>query len=186
LPAILDATEPKQLEKLAGWLAEGDRATRSIRPLAAEPGKKVIGILERGEKEPYRPEQISDGTLRLLALLTAIMGIAPSISTLVIEEPENGIHFSRLKSLVKLCRQRIEEDPDAQIILTTHSIPLLHALQREEVLAVVRREEGESEILPPPDEEKWERFQKEASYTIGDLYTTGLWPPSTRRRNTSR
>lgn len=183
LAAILDAADPSQLEQLVRQLAQGDRATRLIRLLPAEPGRKVIGISERGQEEPYRPEQISDGTLRLLAMLTAIMGIAPSISTLVIEEPENGIHFSRLRHLVKLCRQRVEADPNIQIVLTTHSIPLLHALKREDVMAVVRQN-GISQIFPPPDEEKWQRFQEEASYTIGDLYTTGLWPQLAPRRYT--
>jgi len=120
-----------------------------------------------------------------LAMLAAITGVAPSISTLVIEEPENGIHFSRLNRLVELCRQRVEDDPDAQIILTTHSIPLLHALQREEVMAVVRQD-GTSQILPPPEADKWKRFREEAGYTIGDLYTTGLWPELAPRRYTPR
>jgi len=181
LPAILDAAKPSRLDQLANLLAEGDGFTRAIRLLPAEPGKKVIGILERSQKEPYHPDQISDGTLRLLAMLAAITGVAPSISTLVIEEPENGIHFSRLSCLVKLCRQRVEDDPGAQIILTTHSIPLLHALKREEVMAVVRQD-GTSRILPPPGADKWERFQTEAGYTLGDLYTTGLWPELTPRR----
>jgi predicted ATPase len=176
LPAILDAADVSQLKRLADWLAEGDRTTRLIKMLSTEPGKKVIGVLERDQQEPYRPQQISDGTLRLLAMLAAITGVAPNISTLVIEEPENGVHFSRLNSLVKLCRERVEQDPSAQIILTTHSIPLLHALRREEVMAIVRRDDGASQILPPPAEDKWRKFQEEASYTIGDLYTTGLWP----------
>lgn len=182
LPAILDAADPADLKRLADWLAEGDRATRAIRLLPAEPGSKVIGITERDQREPYRAQQISDGTLRLLAMLTAISGIAPAISTLVIEEPENGVHFSRLRRLVELCRQRVASDPTAQIILTTHSVPLLHALQREEVMAMVRGEDGASQVLPPPAEEKWQRFRDEAGYTVGDLYSTGLWPEQAPRR----
>ena len=185
LAAILDAAEPSQLDRLAKWLGEGDDFTRSLRLLPAEPGKKVIGILERDQQEPYRPDQISDGTLRLLAMLAAITGVAPSISTLVIEEPENGIHFGRLNRLVELCRQRVEDAPDAQIILTTHSIPLLHALQREEVMAVVRQD-GTSQILRPPEADKWKRFREEAGYTIGDLYTTRLWPELAPRRYAPR
>jgi len=183
LAAILDAADISQLDQLAALLREGDCFTESIRLLPAKPGQKVIGVLERGQKEPYRPEQISDGTLRLLAMLAAITGAAPSISTLVIEEPENGIHFSRLSRLVELCRQRVQKDPNVQIILTTHSVPLLHALQREEAMAVARQNEV-SEILAPPDKDKWERFREEAGYTIGDLYTTGLWPDLAPRRYT--
>jgi predicted ATPase len=185
LPAVLDAADPGQLDRLAGWLSEGEGLAQSIRLLPAGPGKKVIGLLERGESEAYQPDQISDGTLRLLAMLAAIMGIAPGISTLVIEEPENGIHFSRLRRLIELCRQRTQQDPTAQIILTTHSIPLLHQLQREEVMAVVRGEDGISQLLPPPDADKWQRFREEAGYTIGNLYSTGLWPAKNRRASGS-
>jgi len=173
---ILDAADPTTLERLARLLAEGDPSIKALRLLGAGVGQKEIGLLEKGIERPYGPHQISDGTLRLLAMLTAITGVAPATQTLIIEEPENGIHFSRLRRLVELCRQRVQEDPEARIILTTHSIPLLHEIQREEALAIVRDDAGVSHILPPPDETRWQRFQDEAGYTIGDLYTTGLWP----------
>lgn len=183
LVAILDAAEPPQLQKLADLLAdERDDFIKAIRLIPAGPGMKEIGILERNQAEPYGPQQISDGTLRLLTMLAVIVGIVPSVSTLVVEEPENGIHFRRLSRLVELCRQRVKKEADVQIILTTHSIPLLHALQREEVMAIVREEDGTSQILPPPDENKWQRFREEAGYTMGDLYSTGLWPRPTPRR----
>lgn len=176
LAAILDSADPHQINILAEILGEGDRLTRSIRTLAAEPGKKMLAIQENGNSEPYFPDQLSDGTLRLLALLSAILGIPKGVHTLVIEEPENGLHFSRLSRLVAACRERIQQDENAQIILTSHAIPLLHLLEREEVKAVVRGSKGESQIMEPPEEEKWLRFREEAGMTIGDLYTTGLWP----------
>jgi predicted ATPase len=176
LVTVLDAAEPKDLQRLARLLAEGDPAIDAIRLLGAGEGQKEIGLLENGESRPYGPHQISDGTLRLLTMLSAITGVAPETETLIIEEPENGIHFSRLRRLVKLCRQRVEKDPKARIILTTHSIPLLHELEREEAMAIVKGKDGISRILPPPEPDRWQSFREEVGYTIGDLYTTGLWP----------
>ncbi len=176
LVTVLDAAAPKDIQRLAHLLAEGDPAIEALRMIGAGEGQKEIGLLEKGEKRPYGPHQISDGTLRLLAMFSAITGIAPETETLIIEEPENGIHFSRLRRLVQLCRQRVGEDPTARIILTSHSIPLLHELEREEAMAIVKGEDGISRILPPPEPDRWQRFREEIGYTIGDLYTTGLWP----------
>jgi predicted ATPase len=176
LVTVLDAAEPKDVQRLAHLLAEGDPAIEAIRLLGAGEGQKEIGLLEKGEERPYGPHQISDGTLRLLAMFSAITGVAPETETLIIEEPENGIHFSRLRRLVKLCRQRVEKDPKARIILTTHSIPLLHELEREEAMAIVKDKDGISRILPPPEPDRWQSFRENIGYTIGDLYTTGLWP----------
>lgn len=178
LVAMLDAAEPKDLQRLARLLAEGDPAIVSLRLLGAGEGQKEIGVQEIGEIRPYGPHQISDGTLRLLTMFSAIIGVVPKTEMLIIEEPENGIHFSRLRRLVELCRQRVRDDPKARIILTTHSIPLLHELEREEALAIVKGQDGISRILPPPEETRWQRFREEVGYTIGDLYTTGLWPRS--------
>ncbi len=176
LVTVLDAAAPKDLQRLAHLLAEGDPAIEALRMTGAGEGQKEIGLLEKGEERPYGPHQISDGTLRLLAMFSAITGIAPETETLIIEEPENGIHFSRLRRLVHLCRQRVEGDPKARIILTSHSIPLLHELEREEAMAIVKGKDGISRILPPPAPDRWRRFREEVGYTIGDLYTTGLWP----------
>lgn len=183
LAAILDSVEPDVLISLSDILAEGDRLTRSIRTIAAEPGKKVIGIQEKDEKEPFYPDQLSDGTLRLLTILAAIQGVQKGGKILIVEEPENGLHFSRLSRLLDISRERVQKDETAQIILTSHAIPLLHQLNREEIKAIVRGQTGESLVLEPPDEEKWKRFRDQAGLSMGDLYTTGLWPRISKQRS---
>jgi predicted ATPase len=89
---------------------------------------------------------VSDGTLRLLALLTALR-VEPRPSLIGIEEPENGIYPGRLLALVDVLRQeatrRQDEEPGwaaadpgstdllpTQILLTTHSPLLLAALRQ--------------------------------------------------------
>lgn len=111
--------------------------------------------LSGGERLPAR--LASDGTLRLLALLTALR-LEPRPYLIGIEEPENGIYPGRLLALVDVLRQeatrRLHEDPEwvaalverselpgttmiadllpTQILLTTHS-PLILAALREQV-----------------------------------------------------
>ncbi len=84
--------------------------------------------LSGGERLPAR--LISDGTLRLLALLTALW-LEPQPRLIGIEEPETGVYPGRLRALVDLLRARTEASDElgAQILLTTHSSVVLAALR---------------------------------------------------------
>jgi predicted ATPase len=83
---------------------------------------------------------ISDGTLRVLALL-AILDDPSRRGILCFEEPENGVHEGRIASLIGLLRAA-SELPDAasiapyfQVLINTHSPAVLDVLQDEEVVA---------------------------------------------------
>ena len=82
---------------------------------------------------------ISDGTLRLLALLT-LLNDPERKGTLCFEEPENGVHEGRIPMLVEFLREAttIYDDPKMplfQIILNTHSPKVMAALQDTEIVA---------------------------------------------------
>jgi predicted ATPase len=82
---------------------------------------------------------ISDGTLRLLALLT-ILNDPDRKGTLCFEEPENGVHKGRIPSLISLLRDATAIDftpdfPTFQIILNTHSPEVMNQLRDEEIVA---------------------------------------------------
>lgn len=104
-----------------------------------------------GEVVPAR--LASDGTLRMLALLTAVLGERARDSLICIEEPENGIYPGRLRRLIDLLReatawtqyhQDSSERPPPQVIVTTHSPVFLTALREHPQLLryvdVVRRD----------------------------------------------
>ena len=95
----------------------------------------VIGTRDGGE---YSSRVASDGTLRVLALLTALSD--PEFGGLVcFEEPENGVHPARLGPLIEHLRELVDvsradgDDPPPllQLILTTHSPVVVNALQSE-------------------------------------------------------
>jgi predicted ATPase len=78
--------------------------------------------------------QISDGTLRMLGMLTAFyQPTAPLRITL--EEPEQMIHPGILPVLVEASRDYLEADDDRQTILTTHSPTLLDLFPPESIIA---------------------------------------------------
>lgn len=82
---------------------------------------------------------ISDGTLRILALLT-ILNDPDRKGTLCFEEPENGVHEGRIPTLIQILRDSTEIDPDPgqvtfQVILNTHSPKVMQALKDTEIVA---------------------------------------------------
>jgi predicted ATPase len=82
---------------------------------------------------------ISDGTLRLLALLT-ILNDPRRRGTLCFEEPENGVHEGRVPMLVEFLRgaAKVSTDldiPSFQILLNTHSPKVMAALLDREIVA---------------------------------------------------
>lgn len=68
---------------------------------------------------------MSDGTLRYLAIVTAML-IRPPGSLLVIEEVDNGLHPSRASLLIEMLRT-LGKERGIDVIVTTHNPALLDA-----------------------------------------------------------
>ena len=74
---------------------------------------------------------MSDGTLRFLAILTALL-TRPSGSLLVIEEVDNGLHPSRARLLLDML-QAVGAQRGVDVLVTTHNPALLDAMSTEMV-----------------------------------------------------
>ncbi|HSN99846.1 MAG TPA: ATP-binding protein, partial [Candidatus Nanopelagicales bacterium] len=89
---------------------------------------------------------MSDGTLRMLAIITALL-TRPRGSVLVIEEVDNGLHPSRSELLLRMLRE-LGERRQIDVLVTTHNPALLDALGPEMIpfITVAHRdpETGES------------------------------------------
>ncbi len=96
-------------------------------------------ILVQREQNGKRSESIdaarlSDGTLRCIAALAAVMS-EPEHSLIAIEEMDNGIHPSRIIKLMNaLCEAAKRRNID--LILTTHNVTVLNGLGKQEILGV--------------------------------------------------
>ena len=88
-----------------------------------------------GEKRLIDARLLSDGTLRMLAVLTALE-TAPEHSRIVVEEFDNGLHPSRVNNLVShvaetAIRRRLN------ILITTHNPAFMNALDDKQMKSVV-------------------------------------------------
>ncbi|MEH2001038.1 MAG: AAA family ATPase [Nostoc sp.] len=116
---------------------------------------------------------MSDGTLRFLAIITALL-TRPEGSQIVIEEIDNGFHPSRAELLVRILRE-IGSKRKIDILITTHNPALLDALDPEIVPFVVvahrDSETGESKLTLLEDIDNFSKLF--ASYSLGDMTTKG-------------
>jgi predicted ATPase len=124
-------------------------ALRAV-PTAAGVGKAVEFILA-GTRPPVTvpAANASEGALLLTAFLALAHGATPEI--LLIEEPENGMHPSRLEVVMSLLRKISEGEVGSrprQVIVTTHSPLLLGYVKPEEVRIFRRDPERGTEITP--------------------------------------
>jgi len=94
-----------------------------------------------GHDREFQAKQMSDGTLRCLGILAAMLQ-NPSPALLVIEEPETAIHLGALDTLVDILRQQAE---NAQVVITTHSADIVDKLDLDDI-RVVWSENGESHV----------------------------------------
>jgi predicted ATPase len=81
-------------------------------------------LIMKGDRR-FTPSLVSDGTLRVLALLAALHDPAYQ-STVLVEELENGLHPRYIERLCEqICRRVSEKNGGRQVIGTTHSPALV-------------------------------------------------------------
>jgi predicted ATPase len=90
---------------------------------------------------PQRAHRLSDGTLRFICLTTLLMQPIDLVpDTVLIDEPELGLHPYAIKLLADMLKQVAASK---QVIVSTQSVELLNAVDAEDVV-VVERENGAS------------------------------------------
>jgi predicted ATPase len=110
----------------------------------------------------YYPHQLSDGTLRYICLATLLLQPSPA-STLIIDEPELGLHPYAIKLLASLLHEAAGR---AQLVVSTQASLLLDELTPEQVI-VANHRDGET-LLERQDPAKLADWLKE--YTLGQLW----------------
>ena len=78
---------------------------------------------------------LSDGTLRMLAIVTALETV-PESSRIVIEEFDSGLHPSRAKLLVRTLSETASRR-DLNVLVTTHNPAFMDALDKTQMDGVL-------------------------------------------------
>jgi len=95
----------------------------------------VLFALKQGEGFSINAKLLSDGTLRTLAILTALE-TAPEGSRIIIEEIDNGVHASRTKLLIDAIWEASHRRK-LNTLITTHNPATLDGLEDDQLKSVV-------------------------------------------------
>ena len=121
-------------------------------------------------EEPFDARHMSDGTLKMLGILTLLEDPEPR-SLLCVEEPENQLYPYLLDELMEDFRLYAQRG-NGQVLTTTHSYEMLNAAKLEEVFWLVKRD-GISEIRRARDDKTVAAMVREEGEKMGDLWRDG-------------
>ena len=148
-------------------------------------------IVLRGENQPFSLEvvdrysehhipasDISDGTLRILAFLTALyQENTPSI--ICFEELENGVHpwlLHKMMELLKIVSTEGITGKPVQVLITTHSPVLLNYVEPYQVRAVELDKEGKTQVHKLPiDSLRFQKALEAYDGALGELWFTNVF-----------
>ena len=126
LPTVLKdvCADPERKRTLTDWTRELTPMDVTDFEFPTDPttGRIQLALRERNGRI-VSSYAASDGTLRMLAMLAALLGPKPA-GLYVFEEIDNGIHPARQRLLVDLIENQTEKG-HVQVVTTTHSPDLL-------------------------------------------------------------
>jgi predicted ATPase len=117
--------------------------------------------------KPVVAANLSDGTLRFLAMIAALS--QPNLpGLLAIDEPETGLHPSMLPIIAEYAAGASAR---SQVIMTTHSVQFLDAFRDQAPATTVADVLDGKTTLTVMDKERLDYWLKE--YSLGSLYRSG-------------
>ncbi len=129
--------------------------------------KKVhLAWLQKGSDYPMQPYHFSDGSIRFICLATALLQPTPP-STIIIDEPELGLHPSAISILAELIQNASKR---TQLIVATQSPSFIDNFAVKNII-IVNRNDGESTFcrLQEKDFNIWLK-----NYSVGELWAKNI------------
>ena len=121
---------------------------------------------QKGSDYPLKPHHLSDGTLRFICLTTALL--QPDLpSTIIIDEPELGLHPYAIEILAELIKATSKK---TQLIVSTQSPSLVDYFEPKDIVVVNRKKEASDFKRLTKDElSSWLE-----DYSLGDLWRKNI------------
>ena len=164
----LQQSSPEMLEKIVAATREVVGLPSEIKPRESDDRFYFVQF-EPGLQYPVHQMGSSSGTLRMLALMTALLA-QPETNLIGIEEPENYVHPTALSAFIE---HLLKAGNRVQFMVTTHSPLLLDFLNEPAAVRVVRRSEGQGTTVETSGNIAGVRKALEASgFGLGEFYET--------------
>jgi predicted ATPase len=135
-----------------------------VEPLSLDPKSVMLNWVEPGRDVLFGPHQLSDGTLRMIALTTLLLqpeNLLPSL--IVVDEPELGLHPYAVSVIAALLKGASQH---TQVVVATQSVALVSEFGPEDIV-VADREDGGS-VFRRQDPERLAAWLED--YSLGELW----------------
>ena len=140
-----------------------------IQPRESDDGRFYFAQREPGLQHWVHQMGASSGTLRMLALMTALFG-EPGSNLVGIEEPENYVHPTALAAFAEYLLQAKDR---VQILVTTHSPILLDFLNEPGDICVVQRSDDEgTRVVREANPQGVQKALEASGFGLGEFYET--------------
>jgi len=107
--------------------AVGDAFPKSRVSIANDIGRFTVMMEQHGLLRPLDAAELSDGTLRYLLWIAALLTPRPP-ALMVLNEPETSLHPDLLGALARLIARAAEH---TQVVVVTHAAVLIAALKKQ-------------------------------------------------------
>lgn len=139
----------------------------NLQPNRNDSNEILLEWTEKNHSENYfNASNFSDGTIRFIALATLLL--QPHLpKTIIIDEPELGLHPFAVNKLAGLIRKA---SANSQIIIATQSVDLVNNFNPNEIIAVDR--ENNQSIFNRLDNDNLKDWLND--YSIGELWNKNI------------
>ena len=128
----------------------------------------ALKFKQKGFKEPFFSQRMSDGTLKLFAYYLLLHERNPR-QLIFVEEPENGLYHQYLGNLALEMKKNVGTGFTKQLFVTTHSPFFVNALSPEQVWVLEKDEKGFS-TAKQASSYKFVKELTEEGIPMGDLW----------------
>jgi predicted ATPase len=149
---FMEREHPRRFRGILKRIAEKIPGVNTIDTERTPDGRLLLRFNDRGFRDPFYSQQMSDGTLKAFAYLLLLEDPDPP-PFLCIEEPENGLYHKLLEVLAKEFRAHATgREEGSQVFVTTHQPYFVDALEPGEVWILDKGPDGFSTIKRASDD----------------------------------
>jgi len=149
---FMEREHSARFRSILGRIAEKIPGIDNIDTEKTADNRLLLRFNDKGFKDPFYAQQMSDGTLKVFIYLLLLEDPTPP-PFLCIEEPENGLYHKLLETLAKEFREHATgRKGGSQVFITTHQPYFVDALEPEEVWILEKGPDGCSTIRRASDD----------------------------------
>lgn len=139
----------------------------SLKPSALNNNYILLNWIDRYRNNyVFGSHQISDGSLRFMALATLLLQPPEKLpNVIIIDEPELGLHPSAITALAGMIKTA---SVNCQVIIATQSTGIIDEFEAKDIIIVERDEKSKSSVFKRLDEQALDIWLRE--YSLSELW----------------